>query len=208
MNTNNTKNLIFDFGGVLCDLQPDRCLGNFKKLGLDGDLLPRQYSQFDGIFQKLDRGIMTADTFYDTLRKQSSMPDVSNSQIRDAWVSIIDPIQPERYEALRRLKDHFKLYILSNSNEIHWHYIQENLMSYQGEDITNWFDHIFLSHELHLEKPEPELYQAVTDIAHIEPSQSLFIDDSQINLDGASKLGFQTLLSKEGDWTTKLSNMI
>lgn len=200
----NIKNLIFDFGGVLCDLQPDRCLKEFQKIGLAADILPHQYSQFDGIFQKIDRGIMSSAQFYETLRLQSSVPSLSDQQIRQAWVSIIDPIQPERYEALRKLKEHFNLYILSNSNEIHWQYIEQKLMCYQGDDITPWFKHIFLSHELHLEKPEPEIFQAVLNIAQIDANQSLFIDDSQLNLDGASQLGFHTLLSTHGDWTAKL----
>ncbi len=205
MNIENIKNIVFDFGGVICDLSPETCVANFQKIGLTGDIFPQQYSQFDGIFQQIDRGIMTASEFYDTLRHMSSMPGVTDQQIRDAWTSLVLPIQPERYEALRRLKDRFNLFILSNSNEIHWDFIERQRMTCQGEDVTAWFKGIFLSHLLHLEKPEAAVFQAVLDTAHIEAADTLFIDDSQANLDGAAALGFQTLLAKGGDWIAKLS---
>ncbi len=206
MEIENIKNIVFDFGGVICDIDSQRCVEEFRKIGLDKDIFPQQYSQFEGIFQQIDRGVMSAAEFYETLRQKSSMPGVTDQQIRNAWVSLIDPVQPERYEALRQLKDHYNLFILSNSNEIHWDFIQRCCMSYEGEDVTLWFKHIFLSHVLHLEKPEAELFQAVLDTAHIAASETLFIDDSQANLDGAAKLGYHTMLSTQGDWTSKLQS--
>ncbi len=204
MNAESIKNIVFDFGGVICDLDSERCLGEFRKLGLSGDIFPQQYSQFEGIFQEIDRGIMSVEEFYGALRRRSSTPDITDQQIHDAWVSLIVPIQQERFEALRQLKEHFDLFILSNSNEIHWEYIKQHRMAYRGEDATRWFKHIFLSHVLHLEKPESEIFRAVLDTAQIKASETLFVDDSQPNLDGAAKLGFHTMLSKRGDWMSRI----
>lgn len=125
------------------------------KIGLSNDIFPKQYSQFEGIFQKIDRGTASTEEFYRTLQLQSTFPHITYQQIHDAWVSLVTPIQSERFEALRQLKEHFDLYILSNSNEIHWEYIRHNMMKYHGEDATTWFKHIFLSHVIHLENRKP-----------------------------------------------------
>lgn len=204
----NIKNIIFDFGGVICDLLPENCLNEFRKLGCSDDIFPKQYSQFEGIFQQIDRGIMSIPDFYDAVRREGHMPQATDKQIHDAWTSLLVPIPAERFEAFKRLKDHFNLYILSNANDIHWKFLDKYRMYYNGEYVTPWFKHVFLSYVLHLEKPEPEIYQAVLDIAGIKAEESLFIDDNQLNLDGAAALGFHTLLSKGGDWVPKLLALI
>lgn len=198
------KNIIFDFGGVICDLLIDECIANFRKLGINGNMFPAEYCQFEGIFKKIDRGLISPAEFYDELRKINNVPDVTDSQIRDAWNSLIAPVQAERFEAFKSLKEDHDLYILSNTNEIHWDYIVNHIMVYEGESVMPWFRHAFASHELHLEKPEAAIYRAVLDTAGIEAAETLFIDDNRLNLDGAAKLGINTMLSKGGDWIGRL----
>lgn len=198
------KNILFDFGGVICNLNPERCLAEFKKIGCASNIFPNQYSQFSGIFQEIDRGTLSTAGFYEAVRQKSGMSQATDKQIHDAWVSLIEPIPAERFEALKQLKKFHNLYILSNSNEIHWEYIKNHCMYYQGEQVTDWFKQIFLSHVMHLEKPEPEIFQAVIDQAQINANETLFIDDSQLNLDGAKELGIHTMFSKNGDWVSKL----
>ena len=97
---------------------------------------------------------------------------------------------------------------MSNTNEIHWKYVTENTLIYRGEDTSTWFKRIFLSYELHLEKPEIEIYQTVVDTAQINPEETLFIDDNLINLKGAEQIGIKTLLSTNGDWVDKLIGIV
>lgn len=204
----NIRNIIFDFGGVICDLLPERCRTEFQKLGCSADIFPKQYSQFEGIFQQLDRGTISTAQFYDAVRCQGGIPNATDKQIREAWTSLLVPIQQERFEMLNRLRRYFNLYILSNANDIHWQFLDKERMSYQGEHITGWFKQIFLSYKLNLEKPEPKIFQTVIEQAGIKAEESLFLDDSQLNLEGAAGLGIQTLLTKNGDWVEKLASLL
>lgn len=208
MKKTSIKNIIFDFGGVIMDLHIQRAKDEFLALGGSKDLFPKQYSQFEGIFQLIDRGEMPIPQFYDAVREQGHIPHATDQQIRDAWLSLLGPIQEERIETLRRLKEKFSLYILSNANAIHWDYIEHTLMRYHGEDVNKWFRKIFLSYKMHLEKPEPEIYQTVAREANILPQQTLFIDDSELNTSAAAALGFQTLHSTNGDWVALLTQQL
>ena len=208
MDFNNIKNIIFDLGGVICDLLPEKCLSQFKGLGCDVEIFPQQYSQFSGLFQQIDRGTISGHDFCEGMRIKNNAPQLTDRQICDAWNSLIGPVADNRFEAFKTLRKHFNLYILSNTNEIHWKYVTENTLIYRGEDASTWFKRIFLSYELHLEKPEIEIYQTVVDTAQINPEETLFIDDNLINLKGAEQIGIKTLLSTNGDWVDKLLGIV
>jgi len=199
-------NIIFDFGGVICDLEPERCLQEFQKLGCSLDIFPKHYAQFEGIFQQIDRGTMSIPEFYDAVRELGGAPQATDEQIAAAWNSLLVPIQRERMIAFKQLKDAYNLYILSNANDIHWQYLNSKSMYFEGEHITPWFKHVFLSYVLHLEKPEPEIYQAVLQMAGIKAEETLFIDDNKLNLEAAAKLGIQTFHSQNGDWIEALKD--
>lgn len=204
MTLDNIKNIVFDFGGVICDLHPQRCLDAFRQLGCTINMFPTQYSQFEGVFKQIDRGEITTLQFYDAIRQQGQVPTATNEQIRQAWLSVLGDIPEERFQAFSRLRRTHRLYILSNANDLHWQYLSRERMIYRGHNILHWFTHIFLSYEMHLEKPEPEIYQAVLDQAAIKAGETLFIDDNQPNLDAAARLGYHTLLSTGGDWVGKI----
>lgn len=201
-------NILFDFGGVICDLHPQRCLNAFRRLGFEVNLFPTQYSQFEGVFKQIDRGLISIEEFYNIIREQGCAPQATNSQIRDAWLSALGDIPEERFEAFNRLRATHRLYILSNANELHWEHLSNERMIYQGQNIMHWFTQVFLSYKMHLEKPEPEIYQAVLDQAQIKADETIFIDDNRLNLDAAATLGFHTLHSTDGDWVTRLESII
>ena len=206
MEAQRIKNIIFDLGGVICDLLPEVCHREFSRLGCDSNIFPTQYSQFEGIFQKIDRGTMSIPDFLNAMRTEGGI-QATDQQICDAWNSLIGPIPDERFRAFKQLKDTHNIYILSNTNDIHWGYVDKKCLYFEGEHVTPWFKHAFRSYDMHLEKPEREIYQAVLDTAQINPDETLFIDDNQPNLDAAAQLGIHTLLTKGGDWVMKLREM-
>ncbi|MBO4487544.1 MAG: HAD family phosphatase [Bacteroidaceae bacterium] len=200
------RNIIFDFGGVICDLYPQRCRDNFMRLGCQFDIFPTQYSQFSGVFKQIDRGEITTEEFYDAIREQGKVYSATNEMIREAWLSVLGDIPQERFEALSALRKKYSLYILSNANDLHWEYLSKECLDYRGENTVEWFKQIFLSYKMHLEKPEPEIYRAVLQQAGIKADESLFIDDNQLNLDVAAKEGIHTMLSTGGDWIGRLES--
>ena len=168
MTLNGLKNIIFDFGGVICDLHPQRCLDKFRQLGCEINMFPTQYSQFDGVFKQIDRGDISMEDFYESIRQQGKVPYATDEQIQQAWLSVLGDIPDERFEAFDKLRRNYRLYILSNCNDLHWEHLSRERMVYRGENIMHWFSQLFLSYKLHLEKPEPEIYQAVLDMAGIK----------------------------------------
>ncbi len=207
MDKDGIRNIIFDFGGVICELDRERCTREFEKLGCRLNIFPQEYAQFEGLFKQLDRGTISEATFYEAVRREGNIPEATDVQIREAWNSLLVPVTEDRLEAFSRLKEHYDLYILSNTNAVHWP-VLDGFLEYRGERVTPWFKQVFLSFEMHLEKPEPEIFQSVLSTAGIEPRETLFIDDNRLNIESAASLGIRTLLSTGGDWVPQLTSWL
>lgn len=198
------KNLLFDFGGVILELAPEKSIEAFKQLGCPSDVFKGEF-WLAGIFRKIDRGTATEAEFYDELRRIGRIPHATDAEILKAWNMFIPGVKTRTFEALKHLKTKYPLYMLSNVNLMHWRKCEEELMLYQGENVFNWFTKTFTSFQMHLQKPERAIYEAVANEAHINPEETLFIDDRQENLDGAALVGFQTMKTKDCDWIDKLN---
>ena len=202
MKKNGIKNLVIDFGGVLVDLESQRCVEEFNKIGLFNteDLLGTSHQE--GFFQDYEKGLISSEEFRDEIRKRIGDKDISDDQIDAAWVSFLDDIPRNKLDLLLRLREHYVVYLLSNTNPIHWKWATEFGFPYRGFRVEDYFEHIFLSHEMHMLKPSTEIYEAVLQTTGIDPKESFLIDDSKENCDAAKALGFTTYTPKpKEDWT-------
>jgi putative hydrolase of the HAD superfamily len=193
------KTIIFDFGGVLCDLNFEKCIQSFAKAGYPVELLNDKVIS-SGIFQKFNIGTISEEDFFEGLRQQGNLPDSTDEQLRSIWNEIIVNVPPQRFEALKKLEQHYPLYLLSNTNYTHWKYCLENVWNYQGESFTSHFRKIFLSFEMHKEKPNKDIFQEVISSLNILPEETLFIDDNKKNVDTARSLGLHTLQALGDEW--------
>jgi FMN phosphatase YigB (HAD superfamily) len=195
------KNIIFDLGGVIVNLDRQRCVDSFKALGAnDVSDYVDEYRQED-MFHELEIGAISADEFYEQLRKKTQC-EATNKQIQDAWNAMLKEIPVHRLDKLLQLRDNYMTYLLSNTNEIHWKYCYDVLFNYHGFGADNYFEQIFLSFEMHLIKPSETIFTEVLDNAGIKAEETLFVDDSDINCAAARKLGIKTHHVKAGeDWT-------
>lgn len=194
------KNLLFDFGGVLVDLDRERCIRAFNQLGFDLRPCLGDYAQ-NGIFSQLERGQLTLPQFCEALRNQSGLSTITDEQIIAAWRQFLLTIPDERLDSLIRLRERFPLYLLSNTNEVHWEMAQNDLFLYKGNTVDDFFKQIFLSYELGIEKPSPAIFQAVLDGTGICAEETLFIDDAEVNCEAARALGFKVYCPKTpGCW--------
>ena len=101
-----------------------------------------------------------------------------------------------------KLREKYVVYLLSNTNEIHWKWTCKNLFPYRTFKVEDYFEKTYLSFEMKMAKPEPEIFKAILDDAGIEPEETLFIDDSEINCKAAQNLGISTYTAKAGeDWS-------
>ena len=193
------RNLIFDFGGVLVDLDKQQTIKFFAELGIDVQEHIRDYVQ-GGPFAMLENGTATPQEFLDILRQMSSAKEKpTDEQIAEAWNRMLVRIPERRLQALKQLREHYRIFLLSNTNPIHWDYSARYLFTVQGGCAEDYFDHIYLSCDLTLMKPGKEIFQEVLRREQLETSETLFIDDSAANCAAASALGIQTYCPAEAD---------
>ena len=195
------KNIIFDLGNVLVKLNPEGCIGAFKAIGM-GELV-EQNPQSEGmkLMSKLGVGMITTEEFCEAARKLTGT-DVKNEDIIAAANKMLVEIPDEKKERLLQLKKAgYRLFLLSNTIDIHWDYCVELLFPYQNHGVEDYFEQCFLSQRMHLAKPNARIYEEVIRQANIHPDETLFIDDLKENCEAAEKLGIHTFKNvKFDDW--------
>lgn len=189
--------LLFDFGGVLVDLDKSRCIDSFDRLGFDIRPYLGTYRQ-GGPFSLLERGDISVPEFCNELRRLGVRPETEDAAIIRAWEDYLTEVPAERLDMLLKIKRHYSVSCLSNTNEIHWHQAETDFFNYQGHTVADFFDHVFLSYRLRLEKPAPELYARVAQEMGVPPEEILFFDDSEVNCQAARDCGLQALLAPAG----------
>lgn len=195
------KNLIIDFGGVLIDLDRQRCIEHFKQLGLPHvEALLDCYCQQD-FFAKHEKGLISNEEFRNLIREKASR-ELTDAEIDEAWNSFLVEIPAYKLELLLHLRKNYMVYLLSNTNDIHWQWACEHAFRYKTFRVEDFFEQIFLSYEMKLAKPDVAIFQQVLDDTGIAPQETLFLDDSEANCRAAETLGIRTYtpLAHE-DWS-------
>ena len=153
----------------------------------------------------MESGRSSVAEFCAEVRRKSPCCRASDADICAAWASLLTGIPARRIEALLRLRQQYRLFLLSNTNEIHWQKAVDCFFPYQGFGVEDYFERIFLSYRMHLVKPDHKIFTTMLHDAGIVAAETLFIDDSPANCAAARDLGIQVLLSPAGDdWTDKL----
>ncbi|ROS89181.1 HAD family phosphatase [uncultured Duncaniella sp.] len=193
------KNLLFDLGGVIMDLDRDRCVRAFERLGMkDADDFLGVYGQ-KGAFLALESGKIDADEFHRQVRPMIDRPEVSDEEIDNAFNEFLVGIPVTRLEALRALRKDYKIYLLSNTNPIMINSRIAEEFRKEGFEMADYFDGIFTSYEAGCCKPGKEIFDYTEREGHIKPDETLFFDDSQANVDAARSYGLNAVLVKPGD---------
>ena len=201
------KNLLFDLGGVIMDIRRLNCVASFERLGMkDADSFLGEYSQ-KGPFLQLEEGLITEAQFRDAVR-QFIDGEVSDEQIDSAFCDFLVGIPVHRLEQLRQLKQQYKIYMLSNTNSIMWRSRIAEDFRQEGLEREDYFDGIVTSFEAKSIKPDAKIFHTVVEKLGIKPEETLFLDDSQKNLDAAAELGFKTLLVTPGSEFFDLLNAL
>lgn len=189
------KNIIFDFGGVLIDLDKERCVRNFKTLGINVEsIIGTTHNK--GIFVELEKGNITPEQFRNELRKMTSQ-SVTDEQIDNAWISILQTVPQYKLDLLLQLRKKYRIYLLSNTNSIHFEYAKKHIFEKNGHTLKDYFDSCFLSYEIGMIKPDDEIFEYVINEAQIFARETIFIDDSPLNIEGAQRWCFSVYQAKE-----------
>jgi putative hydrolase of the HAD superfamily len=194
----NIKNIIFDLGNVLLNLDIDASVKAFQKLGLSAEVVDRKYAYSDPVFYALEVGKATREEFCSQVSRVLGNPLATDRQIEDAWYAMIKDVPPARVAVVQELRKHFKVYLFSNTNEIHISRLLPEFKAQHGIDFTSLFEKAFYSYEIQDRKPDLTSFEKVIELSGVNPAETLFVDDLEPNILSAQQTGLQTLWLKKG----------
>lgn len=191
--------IIFDFGGVIINIDYNATIRAFSQLGL---------GSFEEIFSKarqnslsddFEKGLISEDVFFDSLNKNFAHP-VETDKLRKAWNSMLLDIPQRRIDLLKAINSQMPTFLLSNTNDTHIREINKYLEStHQVRSVHSWFNKVYFSFEMSQRKPDAEIFETVLRENNLDPARTLFIDDSPQHIEAAKKLGIQTHHLLEGE---------
>lgn len=194
------RNIIFDLGGVLFDINYQNIIDAFRNLGISNfDALYTQLKQ-DHLFDQLETGSISADEFRNRIRAIAER-NIEDIEIDKAWNAILIGFPQKNVDLLLHLKNHYRLFLLSNTNEIHEAAFRAMISKqYNRYIFDELFERVYLSHHIHMRKPDTEIFLKVVRENNLAPVQTLFIDDSPQHVEGAKTAGLQSIWLKNGEW--------
>lgn len=191
------KNIIFDFGGVVINIDYSRTEDAFRKLGITR--FDEVYNQFrqTSVFDRFETGRIDGQEFFNEIKKLVP-PGVPEKKLRDAWNAMLLDFPEEHFNLLSELKRSYRTFLLSNTNEPHLEYYFGNIKSWYGlENMDPLFEKTYYSCRLGMRKPDTEIFEFVLKDSGLLPSETLFIDDSPQHLEGAGKCGIRVFHMKK-----------
>jgi putative hydrolase of the HAD superfamily len=193
------KNIIFDLGGVLLNIDYNKTKLSFEELGFNHfDHMYNQYSA-DMLFSDLETGKISNEHFCDYLVKKAD-GKINAAQICTAWNAMLLDFRTESLAFLEGLAEKYTLYLLSNTNSIHLKAFGHIFTKETGKaSLNDYFTKAWYSNEIGLRKPNSDIFEFVLQDAGIRAEESLFIDDSYNNIETAQKMGFRTHLLLTGE---------
>jgi len=198
------KNIIFDLGGIFIDINYPKTEKAFINLKVSN--FAEFYTQHHAseIFELLETGKLSSEEFYKTFREKTGF-SIANESIRNAWNALLGNFFIDRLQWLNEIRKRYNTYLFSNTNKIHYDAFMEIFRKQTG--LTNFDDYFikaYYSHECGFRKPYPESYQRILKEQNLKASETLFIDDTPKNIEGAKQAGLQAVLLLSGQSVTEL----
>lgn len=187
------KNIIFDLGGIFLNLDYHLTEKAFVDLGISA--FPAMFTQHqaNSLFEKLETGKITPLDFYKAFRSETGSA-LTNEQIRDAWNAMLLDFPQERLDWLNVIRSKYRVYLFSNTNQIHLEAFLGILSRENGvADFDAYFIKAYYSHLLGMRKPYVTSFERVLEEQSLHAAETLFIDDTVTNIEGAQKAGMQTI---------------
>ncbi|RYE41822.1 MAG: HAD family phosphatase [Sphingobacteriales bacterium] len=189
------KNIIFDYGNVIFEIDFKRAQKALLQLGIPNIETFFGHKGQDNLFSELESGSITAVEFRDGIRLAAQNPDLKDEEIDAAWNSLLIGVPENVHDVLAEVKEQYRTFLLSNTNEIHYNFILSYLKKeYEIENNDHLFEKAYYSQLMFLRKPNVEIFERVIQENGLLPQETLFIDDSPQHLVGAKQAGLNTLL--------------
>lgn len=213
-----TTDILFDLGGVLIDLDTPAMEQACMRCGIDLRLffIKATPDSSSSISQGVAASELLQDYQIGVISTRQLMErivhycpnGIRTEQVTEAWNTCLGSIPQARLDLIRQLRQQgYRTHLLSNTNDLHWHYIEQHYFSQKGYTCSDLFDYLFLSHEIHLAKPDMAIYRHVIETLGVPSEQLFFIDDTEINTKAAESAGIRSYwldLQKEDLLTANL----
>jgi glucose-1-phosphatase len=186
------KNIIFDFGNVLFDLDLPKIPQGFAALAGDQYQAAMEQLRRNRVFELYETGGMDTEEFL-TQICNSIQPAPDPEQVKTVWNAIFVDLPKHRLEFLLTLRQRYKVFLLSNINDLHLRWIEDYLIREHGihDFESRYFDGVYYSHLIRLRKPDQDIYEYVLADAELQPHETVFFDDLKENIAAAEALGIR-----------------
>lgn len=189
----NIQNIIFDLGGVILNIDYNATEKAFQQLGIPQfETLFSQLRQ-NAFFDDWETGKITKEDWLSQMQETCGK-EISRDQIIAAWNAMLLDFPLSRLQLLQQLRNHYDLFLLSNTNEIHEEAFNEILRAQTGlPSLAVLFEKVYFSHRIGLRKPDAAPFQKILEENGLKAEETLFIDDSPQHIETAKTLGIQTI---------------
>jgi putative hydrolase of the HAD superfamily len=182
------KNIIFDLGGVLLNLDVNRTFQQFAAISsIPSEEIKHNVSALS-FFADYEKGLITSAEFRDCLRRYLNT-EIHDAALDNAWNAMLLDFPTEKLQLLQQLSKTHRTFLLSNTNEIHWISFTESMRMQGVECFDAYFEKAYYSHLLHQRKPDVGVFKYVLEAHQLRPQQTMFIDDTLANVESARQLG-------------------
>ena len=188
----NIKNIIFDLGGVIMEIDVKQTMKAFSGLGIQNIEQYFGHGFAASFFSDHEAGKISDDEFLHKI-KQLLTGEVEEEAIVDAWNALLLHFPVQRIELLKALKGRYRLFLFSNTNGIHYQKFSEMFIKAFGYPMEDLFEKSYFSHVLGQRKPEMGGFKQIIAENGLNPEETLFVDDALMNVEGAIKAGLKGL---------------
>ena len=189
------KNILIDYGNVIFMIDFAKSQQAFTQLGISNTAEIFAHSGQIKLFDDFDKGTITPAQFRDGLRELTGNFALKDDEIDKAWNALLIGVPSGKHELLLQLKEHYRTFLLSNNNAIHYAYCMDSIKEQYGlEDNSILFEHTYYSHLMGMRKPNADIFERVLHEQGLLPQETLFIDDSPQHLETAAQLGMHIAL--------------
>ena len=184
------KTIIFDFGDVFMDLDKKATPNALLKLGLVWD---EEWKKVDA---QLEIGAITSEAFFEKL--EDALLNASTQQILNAWNAVMVGFPPHRLEFLKKLSKDYQLFLLSNTDLIHFEGFETMVGKTFADAFFDCFTECYFSYHLKVKKPDTGGFEHIITEHQLQPNEILFVDDNSTNTAAAKSLGIHTWALQKG----------
>lgn len=186
------KNIIFDLAGVLLNLDLEEDTRALLYVGLPTFDECLRRPEIAGPACDYLNGIIDEKTFLPLIRPYCK-PEATDEEIIWSMNAVLADLPLSRMQRLVELRKHYRVFLLSNLNEKDWFYTQ-SLIHEAGYQVEDLFERTFISYQMKLAKPDPQIFEEVIKETGIDPAETLYLDDTHSNIEAGMKAGLHSIL--------------